>query len=210
MNLSTWADLHGETDSFDSDPWVCTDPYDQTAVEAARKVSQAWQGWERTVGEDDPALPEWLAFLTALDAAELDIEAARECGCYDCQEGRRDVAGYRADARATAGEFGLPRPPVDGRIPRYPVNVGAIREKGERLAADGAVWTLTEDIYIVIGDTGAYYVHTHGSPEPLDWECSCPWGLPQGKNRRPGRGCAHVGAVHTSRIDQAAAALRAA
>ena len=106
--------------------------------------------------------------------------------------------GYRVDAFTTAGEFGLPRPTTEGRIPRFPVNVDAIRERGRRLAADGKVWHLDRDIYIVAGESGMYYVRTRGEADVLDWECCCPWGQPQGKDRRPGAGCAHVQAVHST------------
>lgn len=136
----------------------------------------------------------------------MAIEAAPECGCYECRVGRRTVFGYRTDAFVTAGEFGLPRPPLEGRIPRFPVNVGTIREKAERLVSEGAVWVLTDGIYIVIGDTGAYYVHARGT-DPLEWACSCPWAQPQpDASGRPGRGCAHTVAAHLVDVGQAAAA----
>lgn len=205
LDLREWADMHGETDSFDPDPWVCIDG-DQVAVEAGERVAAAWGAWEDAACDEDPARREWLAMLTAVDRAEVAIEAAPECGCYECRVGRRTVFGYRVDAFTTAGEFGLPRPPVDGRIPRYPVNVGTIREKAERLVSAGRVHRVTDGVYVVDGDTGAYYVHAAGL-DPLEWACSCPWAQPQpDASGRPGRGCAHTVAAHRVDVAQAAAA----
>lgn len=208
MNFRRWAEDHGETDGFDAAPWACTDQYDQVAIVAAEEVEAAWGAWEDAACDEDPARREWAAVLTAIDRAALDIAAAHECQCNECDRARRTVAGYRAEAAEVAGEFGLPRPPAGGRIPRYPVNVGAIREKAERLVDAGAVWSLTDTTYIVSGDTASYYVFVDG-PEPLDWKCACAWCQPQGESNRPGRGCAHSTAVHIWRAEQAAVAVAA-
>lgn len=213
MDLLTWTETHADDDGFGFDPYRCRDEYDRVAETAAWRVGKAWRAWESTVGEDDPALPEWLALLSAIDEAEHQLANVLECACYECGEAAGQVKAYRADAVMVAGEWGLPRPPAEGRIPRYPVNVGSIREKAARLASSGKVWVLTEgegprDIYIVEGDTGNYYVSVR-APDPLTWECSCPWGQPQGKRQRPGRGCAHALAVGAVRARPAMGARAA-
>lgn len=211
MNLKEWAELIGEEHFDEQDPWVCIDEYDQVAIVAAEKVEAAWKAWETAACDEDPARREWLAMLTTIDQAEVAIAGGWGCQCYECQRAERRVAGYRGEARVVAGEFGLPSPPAEGRIPRYPVNADQVREKGRRLAVAGAVWRRARDIYVVAGDTGAYYVRTHGCPDLLDWECCCPWAQPQGKGQRPGAGCAHVHALHVALVCEAAAdALRAA
>lgn len=204
MNLRTWADDHGEWGD-DQDPWACFDE-EQVAVEAGESVAAAFRTWEDAACDEDPARRQWLALLTAIDKAEGAIANGPGCQCYECHRAGRRVEGYRAEAIETAGEHGLPRPTTAGRIPRYPVNVGAIAEKAARLVSAGRVHRLTDSVFVVDGDTGAYYVHAAGQ-DPLEWACSCPWGQPQpDASGRPGRGCAHVLAAHRIDIGQAAAA----
>lgn len=204
MNLKTWADDHGEWGA-DQDPWGCIDE-ELVALDAGKSVAAAWTAWEDAACDEDPARREWLALLTAIDKAQLALDNGPGCQCFECLRVWRQVAGYRADAVSTAGEFGLPRPTANGRIPRYPVNVGTIREKAARLVSAGRVHRLTDGVFVVDGDTGAYYVHAGQSTDPLEWACSCPWGQPQpDASGRPGRGCAHSVAAHMVDVGQAAA-----
>lgn len=189
MKLKKWTGIS------EPDPRKCID-VEQVAVLAGQRVTAAWQAWESALHDENPARREWLAMLTAIDHAEQDIEAAQKCACQQCRAGRRQVADCRADAFVTAGALGLPRPPIDGRIPRYPVNIGAIRARAARLVASGSVWHLADRVFVVAGKRAAYYVHAAGT-DPLEWRCSCPWGVPQpDASGRPGRGCTHVMAVY--------------